>query len=198
MPRPNASGSEVLGLSEDTAGLDLDGVSEVKQGQSKFADFVITMERPPIVLIPNGTIVDLEIRGAKPGATKKGFPKLSILYVVDGGLYDGESFYDDLLLIPPAPPKKGTMWRFFDFQDAVDYRFPEGTTMTAENVMELLKEMGEALLGETLKAEMKIQISDQINEKTGKPYDPRNGIGRFLKPGTRSIDDLLSNNETLL
>ena len=142
-------------------------------------------------MIPDGTVVELEIKGAKPGATKKGYPKLSILYVVDGGTYDGESFYDDLLLIPPQPPKKGTMWRFYDFQDAVGYHFDEGTTMTSENVMELLKEMGEALLGETLKAEMKVQVSDQINEKTGKPYDPRNGINRFLKPGARSIDDLL-------
>lgn len=191
MARPNTTGSETLGLTEDNTGLDLDGVSEVKQGKSKFADFVIAMERPPIVLIPSGTVCDLEIKGAKPGATKAGYPKLSILYVVDGGMYDGESFYDDLLLIPPMPPKKGTMWRFFDFQDAIDYHFPEGTTMTAENVMELLKEMGEALLGETLKVEMKIQTSTQINEKTGEAYPPRNGIGRFLKPGTRSIDDLL-------
>jgi hypothetical protein len=190
MPRPNTSGSETLGLTEDTTGLDLDGVTEVKQG-SKFADFVIAMERPPIVLIPDGTVVDLEIKGAKPGATSTGYPKLSILYVVDGGMYDGESFYDDLMLIPPMPPKKGTMWRFYDFQDAVDYKFPEGTTMTAENVMELLKEMGEALLGETIKAEMKIQVGTKINPKTEKPYDPRNGINRFIKPGTRSIDDLL-------
>lgn len=191
MARPNTSGSEALGLSEvDNTGLDLDGVTEVKQG-SKFADFVIAMDRPPVVLIPDGTVCDLEIKGAKPGVTKKGFPKLSILYVVDGGMYDGESFYDDLLLIPAQPPKKGTMWRFYDFQDAVDYHFPADTVMTSENVMELLKEMGEALLGETLKAELKVQVSDQINDKTGKPYDPRNGIARFLKPGTRSIDDLL-------
>ena len=191
MPRPNTSGSAELGLTEDTTGLDLAGVEEVTQGKSKFADFVISMERPPIVLIPTGTVVTLEIKGAKPGATQSGFPKASILYVVDGGTYDGESFYDDLLLIPPMPPKKGTMWRFYDFQEAVDYKFPEGTTMTSENVMELLKEMCEALLGETLRAEMKIQISDKINPKTDKPYDTRNGIGRFLKPGSRSIDDLL-------
>lgn len=192
MPRNSTvSGSETLGLTEDVTGLDLDGVTEVKQGMSKFADFVISMDKPPVVLIPTGTVVDLEIKGAKPGVTKSGYPKASILYVVDGGTYDGESFYDDLLLIPPMPPKKGTMWRFYEFQDAVDFHFPEGTTMTAENVMELLKEMCEALLGETVKAEMKIQTSTQINDKTGKPYDPRNGIGRFLKPGTRSIDDLL-------
>jgi hypothetical protein len=191
MPRSNTSGSEALGLAEDVTGLDLDGVSEVTQGKSKFADFVISMDRPPVVLIADGTVCDLEIKGAKPGRTKSGYPKASILYVVDGGTYDGESFYDDVMLIPPMPPKKGTMWRFYDFLDAVEYHFPEGTTMTAENVMELLKEMCEAVLGETLRAEMKVQVSTQINEKTGKPYDPRNGIGRFLKPGAKSIDDLL-------
>lgn len=196
MPRnSNApSGADVLGLTADdpTLTADLEGVSSVPQGQSKFAEFVIALDRPPTVLIPTGTVVDLEIKGARPGVTKNGFPKASILYVIDGGQYDGESFYDDLLLIPPAPPKKGTMWRFYDFQDAVDFKFPEGTTMTSENVMELLKEMCEAVLGETLKAEMKVSESNPtVKDKDGNPYPPRNSIGKFIKPGARSIDDLL-------
>jgi hypothetical protein len=192
MARPNTSGSETLGLTEDVTGLDLDGVTEVTQGKSKFADFVIAMERPPVVIIPTGTVCDLEIKGARPGVTRSGYPKLSILYVVDGGTYDGETFYDDINLVPAMPPKKGSMWKFYDLQDAVGYHFPQGTTMTAENVMELLKEMSEALLGETVKVEMKEQYNPTyIDEKTGKPYPPRNGIGRFLKPGAKSIDDLL-------
>lgn len=194
MPRNTTSGSDTLGLAEDVTGLDLDGVSDVPQGKTKFADFVIKMDRPPVVLIPTGTVVELEIKGAKPGNTLKGFPKLSILYVVNGGDYDGETFYDDLSLVPANGVSKGNMWRFYDFLDAVDYHFPEGTTMSAENVMELLKEMGEALLGETLKAEMKIQTSTQINPKTEQSYEPRNGIGKFLKPGARSLDDLLGAN----
>lgn len=196
MPRnPNApSGADILGLTADdpTLTADLEGVSSVPQGQSKFADFVIALDRPPTVLIPTGTVVDLEIKSARPGVTKTGFPKVSILYVVDGGQFDGESFYDDLLLIPPQPPKKGTMWRFYDFQDAVSFKFPEGTQMTSENVMELLKEMCEAVLGEQLKAEMRVSESNPtVKDKDGNPYPPRNSIGKFIKPGARSIDDLL-------
>jgi hypothetical protein len=192
MPRSNI-GSVELGLTEDTTGLDLEGVSEVKQGVSKFADFVISMEKPATILIANGTICDLQIKGAKPGSTAKGFPKLSILYVVDGGIHDGETFYDDLNLIPASGTSRGTMWRYYQFLEAVKYKFEVGTVMTPDNVMELLKELAENILGDSIKAIMKINPEYPSAKNPGEMSPARNGIGKFLpqSQGTRSIDDLL-------
>ncbi len=190
MPR-NSTGSEALGLTEDVTGLDMDGVNAVPQGKSKYADVVLDFTKVPQQLIPAGTECELEIKQARPSATKAGFPKASILYVVNGGDFDGMTFWDDLLFIPAQPPKKGTMWRVHQFCEAIGYELP--TSIAADEIIGFMKQFCEDMLGETLNAVVDINVSTQINPKSDPPavYDPRNVVGKFVKPGTRSIDDLL-------
>lgn len=193
MPRnPNApSGADTLGLIADdpslTAGLE--GVESVGQGKSKFANVVIDFTKAPKVLIADGTECALEIKQARPGATQAGFPKASIMYVVDGGDFDGESFWDDLLFIPPMPPKKGTMWRVHQFCEAIGYELP--ASIAADEIISFMKQFCEDILGEELRAIVGINTSTQINSKTGEVYEPRNVVIKFLAPGSRSLDDLL-------
>lgn len=189
MPRNNTTGSAELGLSEDNTGLDMEGVSEVKQGKSKYADVVLDFTQAPKVLIPAGTECGLEIKQARPAATKAGFPKASIMYVVTEGDFEGEAFWDDLLFIPAQPPKKGTMWRVHQFCEAIGYELP--TSIAADEIIGFMKQFCEDLLGETLSAEIDINTSTEINPKTDKPYEPRNVVKKFIKPGSRSLDDLL-------
>lgn len=184
MPRNQATGSEVLGLTED-----LEGVEEVKQGASRFDGVVIDFTRAPRVLIEAGTECELEIKQARPGATQAGFPKASIMYVVQGGMYEGEAFWDDLLFIPPQPPKKGTMWRVHQFCDAISYELP--ASISSDEIIGFMKQFCEDILGETLNAVIDINVSSMINPKTSEVYEPRNQIKTFVKPGTRSINDLL-------
>lgn len=191
MPRPTSTGSEALGLTEDVTGLDMEGVDAVAQGKSKYANVVIDFTKVPKQLIAAGTECELEIKQARPGATNAGFPKASIMYVVNGGDFDGETFWDDLLFIPPQPPKKGTMWRVHQFCEAIDYELP--TTIAADEIIGFMKQFCEDILGETLNAEIGINVSTMINPKSDPPtvYEPRNQITKFIKPGSRSIDDLL-------
>jgi len=190
MPRPNTSGSEALGLTEDnmtTQAYDMEGVEEVKQGASRFDGVVIDFTKPK--LIDAGTQCELEIKSARPGATNAGFPKASIMYVVQSGKYETQAFWDDLLFIPPQPPKKGTMWRVHQFCGAISYELPE--SISADEIIPFMKQFCEDILGETLSAVIDINISTQTNPKTGEVYEPRNQIKTFIKPGARSIDDLL-------
>lgn len=191
MPRPTTpeSGSTALGLTEDVTGLDIDGVDAVAQGKSKYANVVIDFTKVPRQLITAGTECEIEIKQARPGATNAGFPKASIMYVVNGGDFDGEAFWDDLLFIPPQPPKKGTMWRVHQFCEAIDYELP--TTIAADEIIGFMKQFCEDILGETLNAEIDINVSTQVNPKTSEVYEPRNAIKKFIKLGSRSIDDLL-------
>lgn len=185
MPRPNTpTGSEALGLSED-----IDGVTEVKQGASRFDGVVIDFTRAPKLLIAAGTECELEIKQARPGATNAGFPKASIMYVVQNGDYEGESFWDDLLFIPAQPPKKGTMWRVNQFCDSIGYEMPE--SISGDEIIPFMRQFCEDILGETLNAVIDINVSSMINPKTSEVYEPRNQIKTFVKPGSRSIDDLL-------
>lgn len=192
MPRPNTSGSEALELTEDhiaTQAMDMEGVVDVPQGASRFDGVVIDFTKQPKMLIAAGTECELEIKQARPGATNAGFPKASIMYVVQNGDYEGEAFWDDLLFIPPQPPKKGTMWRIHQFCDAISYELP--TSMMGDEIISFMKQFCEDILGETLNAVIDINISSMINPKTSEVYEPRNQIKTFVKPGTRSIDDLL-------
>lgn len=186
MPRnSNASGSEALGLTEDID----DGVVDVPQGKSKFANVVIDFTKVPKQLITAGTECELEIKQARPGATHGGFPKASIMYVVNNGDFEGEAFWDDLLFIPPQPPKKGTMWRVHQFCEAIGYELP--ASIAADEIIGFMKQFCEDILGETLHAVVDVNVSTMINPKTNEVYEPRNVVKTFVKPGTRSIDDLL-------
>lgn len=191
MPRPTNTGSEALGLTEDVTGLTMEGVDAVPQGKSKYANVVIDFTKVPRQLIAAGTECEIEIKQARPGATNAGFPKASIMYVVNGGDFDGEAFWDDLLFIPPQPPKKGTMWRVHQFCEAIDYELP--TAIAADEIIGFMKQFCEDILGETLNAEITINVSTTINPKSDPPavYEPRNAVAKFIKPGSRSIDDLL-------
>lgn len=191
MPRPNTpeTGSTALGLTEDVTGLDMEGVDAVAQGKSKYANVVIDFTKVPRQLIAAGTECEVEIKQARPSATNAGFPKASIMYVVQNGDYEGEAFWDDLLFIPAQPPKKGTMWRVHQFCDAINYELPDG--MTGDEIIPFMKQFCEDILGETLNAVIDINVSSMINPKTSEVYEPRNQIKTFVKPGSRSIDDLL-------
>lgn len=193
MPRnSNApSGADVLGLTADDPSLTsgLDGVETVPQGKSKYANVVIDFTKAPKILIPDGTQCSLEIKQARPGATQAGFPKASIMYVVDGGDFDGESFWDDLLFIPPQPPKKGTMWRVHQFCEAIGYELP--ASIAADEIISFMKQFCEDILGEQLNAVVGINVSTQVNPKTNEVYEPRNVVNKFVAPGSRSLDDLL-------
>lgn len=188
MPR-NPTGSETLGLTEDVTGLDMDGVSEVPQGASKYKDVVLDFTKVPRQLITAGTECEIEVKQARPGATNAGFPKASIMYVVNDGDFDGETFWDDLLFMPPQPPKKGTMWRVHQFCEAIDYELP--TSIAADEIITFMKQFCEDILGETMRAEIDVNVSTMINPKTNEIYEPRNAVKKFIKPGSRSIDDLL-------
>lgn len=184
MPRIQ-TGSESLELTEDI----LAGTDEVKQGASRFDGVVIDFTKAPKVLIAAGTECELEIKQARPGATQAGFPKASIMYVVQHGTFEGEAFWDDLLFIPPQPPKKGTMWRVHQFCEAISYELP--ASISSDEIIGFMKQFCEDVLGETLQAIIDINVSSMINPKTSEVYEPRNQIKNFVKQGARSIDDLL-------
>lgn len=196
MPRVNTpentvvDGATALGLTavDDT----LEGVEEVKQHQH--ANVVIDFTDPKPRLIPTGTELNLQIKGQKFGYTSTGWPKVSYMYVVDGSEYDGEAFFDDLMFIPAQPPKRGTMWRVDAFAKSVGYTMPEtGTQKGFDEFVAWIKEdFTEQMLGETLRAVVKIETSDQVNPKTGELYEPRNKIDKFIPMGSRSLDDLFS------
>jgi len=188
MPRPKneQSGAEILGITADENDV-LAGTEEVTQ--SRYSG-VIDFTRPVKLLIDDGLECGLEIKQAKPGYTAAGFPKVSIMYqVIDGDPFNDEAFWDDLMFIPPMPPKKGTMWRVHAFCDAIKYTLPEGGVQ-GDQIHQWIKEFAESLLGEQLRAVIKIEVSTQINDKTGKPYEPRNQIKQFITAGERSLDDL--------
>lgn len=189
MPRnseaPVIDGATSLGLS---AVDDMDGVTEVKQGASKFDGVVLDFTSPDTILVPDGTEVSLTIKGAKIAATNAGDPKISIRYEVNDGEYESLVFFDDLLFIPARPPKKGTMWRVAQLCNAISYTLP--TSLSGVEVMPWLKQFAEDLLGEQFKAVLTINQSTQINPKTSKVYDPRQTIARFIAAGDRSLDDL--------
>jgi hypothetical protein len=169
---------------------DLEGVEEVSQGNSKFAGKVLDFTSAPKTLIPEDAEVKLQIKGARPGITNSGWPKASIMYTVDEGDYEGETFFDDLYMIPPQPPKKGTMWRFDQFCTSIDYVKPEN--LSGDEIAPWLRAFCEEILGEKLRAVIGINRADPnvINPKTDKPYEDRNTIKRFINAGAPTLDDI--------
>lgn len=189
MPRnnnANIDGATALGLSAID---ELEGVEEVPQ--HKLTDVVIDFTKAAKVLIPDGTEAELEIKGQRFGYTKKdNWPKLSFMYMVNNGDYEGETFFDDMLFIPAIPPKKGTMWRVNQFAESVGYKLP--SSLAGDEIVPWIKQFGEEMLGEQLRAVIGIQTSDQVNPTTGEVYEPRNVIKKFIRTGSRSLDDLFS------
>lgn len=189
MPRP--TGSEALGLTEDVTGLDIDGVDAVPQGKSgkpqlaqKVYDFTKVVD-----LIADGTQCELEIKQARPAITTWGAPQVSILVEVMDGDYLGMRFFENFDFSPPNPPYKGRMWLIHAYCAAVGIELP--TSINAEDMLPFLKQFAEDALGESFQAIVGIYQSKTVSTKTGELPAPKNTIKSILKPGSRSIDDLL-------
>lgn len=192
MPRNQATGSEALGLTEET-GLGMDGVEVVAQSTSsaasKLGQAVYDFTKVPEPLIPDGTVCQLEIKQARPAITTWGAPQVSILLQVDGGDYDGMKFFENFDFSPPNPPFRGRMWLIHAYCAAVNYELP--TSIVADEMMSFLKQFAEDALGESFQATVGIYQSKTVSLKTGEIPPPKNTIKAIAKPGARSIDDLL-------
>lgn len=184
MPRPNTSGSEALGLTED-----LDGVTEVKQGASRFDGVVIDFTKVIEPLIPDGTECTLEIKTSRPAITTWGAPQVGITVEVQDGEYETKRFFENFDFSPPNPPYKGRMWLVHSYCEAVNYELP--SSISGAEIMPFLKQFAEDCLGESFQAVIGIYQS-KTPDKNGDPQKPKNTIKRILKAGSRSIDDLLT------
>jgi hypothetical protein len=81
------------------------------------------------------------------------------------------------------------MWRVHQYCEAVEYELP--TSVAGDEIMPFLKQFAEDSLGESFDAVVSIYQSNKVSQKTGELPKPRNTVKRFIKPGSRSIDDLL-------
>lgn len=192
MPRnseaPVINGATALGL---TAVDEMEGVTEVRQGASKFDGVVYDFTAPETPLIPEGTEAMVQIKGATLRETNNGDPKFSVRYEVMDGEYEGWVFFDDLTFIPPKPGgSNGTMWRVRKLCAAIKYDLP--ASLSGSEILPWIKQFREELLGEQFKCVIGINRSTKINPKSDPPkvYDPRQTIDTFIAAGDRSLDDL--------
>lgn len=186
MPRNNNATNETAIDGATALGLEAE-VSEVRQNTGNFDGVVFDFTKAPKVLIPHGTEVEVQVKSQRFGYTKNGDPKISFLYAVESGDYEGETFFDDLQFIPARPPKKGTMWRVHQFAESVDTELP--TSLAGAEIVPWIKSFGEEMLGERLRVIVKLNPE---SEYEGKHYEARNSVEKFIPANARNLDDLFS------